>query len=363
MHITEIQDPQTWDQALRRLPNPHALQSWAWGDFKARHGWQATRLLFEQDGRPVAAGSVLQRQLPRLPLSILYVPKGPVLDWQDPDRALYVLGALEHLARQRRAILLKIDPDVYYPEDPDQEDQYAAVRPYNAPEIARTLERRGWRFSDDQIQFRNTVLLDLRPSEEDLLAQMKQKTRYNVRLASRRGVTIREGDRNDLGLFYRLYAETSQRDGFLIRPAAYYHDAWETFLSAGAAKLFLAEFQDEVLAGLLIFTFGPTAWYMYGASSDRYRKHMPNQLLQWEAMRQAKAAGCLLYDLWGAPDQLDETDPMWGVVRFKLGLGGYLVRGLGAWDYPASRVGYWFYTVIMPHYLDWLRGRDGSALE
>jgi peptidoglycan pentaglycine glycine transferase (the first glycine) len=362
MRTIEIHDPTTWDQALLSLPDPHVLQSWAWGEFKSRHGWRATRLLFKREDEPVAAASVLQRKLPRLPLSILYVPKGPALDWQDQNLALSILSALEAFARQRRAILLKIDPDIYYPSDDlPPEEVGESTRPECAPEIGRILESRGWRFSDDQIQFRNTVLLDLEPPEEDLLAQMKQKTRYNVRLAGRRGVTIREGGLGDLDLFHQLYAETSERDEFLIRPAEYYLDAWQTFLSAGTAKLLLAEFEGEAVAGLLLFVFGTTAWYMYGASSNRHRKHMPNQLLQWEAMRQAKAAGCLLYDLWGAPDHLDESDPMWGVVRFKLGLGGYLVEGLGAWDYPASRLGYWFYTGIMPRYLDWLRGRDETA--
>jgi lipid II:glycine glycyltransferase (peptidoglycan interpeptide bridge formation enzyme) len=115
------------------------------------------------------------------------------------------------------------------------------------------------------------------------------------------------------------------------------------------------------VAGLILFTFGSTAWYMYGASSSRHRKHMPNHLLQWEAIRQAKAVGCSLYDLWGAPDELDESDPMWGVYRFKLGLGGKLARGLGAWDFPAKRMGYRFYTTLLPRYLDLQRKRHGAG--
>jgi lipid II:glycine glycyltransferase (peptidoglycan interpeptide bridge formation enzyme) len=207
------------------------------------------------------------------------------------------------------------------------------------------------------------VLLDLGSPEDELLAAMKQKCRYNVRLAARRGVTIHQGSTADLGTFYHLYAETSQRDGFLIRPQAYYGDAWGSFLDAGLAHLLLAEVEGEAVAGLLLFTFGPTAWYMYGASSSLYRKHMPNNLLQWEAIRQAKGAGCTLYDLWGAPDHLDESDPMWGVVRFKLGLGGQLAQGLGAWDFPASRTTYFLYAAILPRYVSWLQRRhDGQRV-
>ena len=356
MRIVEINDAPTWDRALLDLPNPHVLQSWSWGEFKSRHGWTAERLLFQEEGHPVAAASVLQRKLPHLPVSILYVPKGPILDWTHADLVASILDELERLARRRRALFVKIDPDLYYPDAAPA----FSPRPANAPDIARLLESRGWRFSDDQIQFRNTVLLDLDRSEAELLAAMKQTTRRNVRLAARRGATIRQGAAADLDTFYRLYAETSQRQGFAIRPPAYYLDAWGSFLEAGLAHLLLAEVEAESVAGLMLFTFGATAWYIYGASSDRHRQQMPNQLLQWETICTAQAAGCTLYDLWGAPDHLDESDPMWGVYRFKLGLGGQLARGLGAWDFPASRLGYRLYTQVIPRYLAWLRGHRAN---
>ncbi len=356
MHIIRITDPQAWDRALLALPNPHVLQSWAWGDFKERHGWTATRLLFQEGARTVAAASLLQRRLWLLPLSILYVPKGPILDWADTVLAAQVLAELERLARGRRGIFLKIDPDVYYPE----EVPAFSGRATNAPIMARMLEAKRWFFSGDQIQFRNTVLLDIKRPEEDLLAAMKQKTRYNVRLAVRHGVAVRSGTASDLPLFYDLYAETARRDGFPIRPPAYYWDGWQSFLEAGRAHLLLAEVEGEPVAGLMLFTFGETAWYMYGASSDRYREHMPNYLLQWAAICRAREAGCTLYDLWGAPDRLHESDPMWGVVRFKLGLGGHVARGLGAWDFAVSRAAYRLYTVVIPGYLGWLRKMSGG---
>jgi peptidoglycan pentaglycine glycine transferase (the first glycine) len=363
MQTISIDDARAWDGALLALPNPHILQSWAWGEFKSRHGWRATRLLFKEGGETVAAASVLQRKLPRLPLSILYVPKGPALDWPRAGLTERIMQELARLARRERALFIKIDPDIYYPEDvPD-----FSSRPARAMETARLLESQGWRTSGEQIQFRNTLLLDLERSEDELLAGMKQKTRYNVRLAARRGVSVRSIGAGDsaagrhaerdaaLSLFYKLYAETGRRDGFAIRPPDYYRDAWGTFVEGGFARLFFAEFEGEALAGLMLLGFGSTAWYMYGASSARQRQRMPNYLLQWEAIRWAREQGYTLYDLWGAPDELDDSDPMWGVVRFKLGLGGQLARGLGAWDFPVSRAGYWFYTSVMPRYLDWLR--------
>jgi peptidoglycan pentaglycine glycine transferase (the first glycine) len=373
MQVVHVADSQSWDRALLALPNPHVLQSWAWGEFKSEHGWCATRLLFQEEGRPVAAASVLRRKLPWLPLSVSYVAKGPILDWTNTALAARVLAELERLARQRGSVFVKIDPDVYYPGDVPPTAGSILSRPACAPTTEATLRARRWRFSDEQIQFRNTVLLDLRRSEEDLLAAMKQKTRYNVRLATRRGVTVRQASAADLDRFYQLYAETAQRDGFPIRPADYYLGVWQRFLQStprlrtgqaaseavagGRASLLLAEVEGEVVAGLLLFTLGSAAWYMYGASSNRHRERMPNQLLQWEAMRWARAAGCDLYDLWGAPDALDESDPMWGVLRFKLGLGGRLVQGLGAWDFVANRLAYRLYTVVIPRYLGWLRGQ------
>lgn len=362
MHVVEITDARVWDRALLSLPNPHILQSWDWGEFKSRHGWRATRLLFDEGAGAVAAASVLERKVPRLPLSILYVAKGPALDWTDMALARRVLEELEHLARRRRALLVKIDPDVYYPEHAPE----FSPRPPFAHKVAQLFELQGWRFSNEQIQFRNTLLLDLTRTEDELLAAMKQKTRYNVRLAGRRGVTIRritpayevEGFPGALALFYQLYAETAQRDRFIIRPFDYYRDAWGAFLQGGKAHLLLAEFEGETVAGLLVFTFGSVAWYMYGASAWRHRREMPSYLLQWEAIRHVKAAGCTLYDLWGAPDVMDESDPMWGVARFKLGLGGQLACGVGAWDMVVNRIAYQLYQTVLPRYLGWLRSRN-----
>jgi len=343
--IVEVNDPQAWDDALLNLPTSHVLQSWSWGEFKAAYGWTATRLLFTEGGQIRAAAQVLRRQLPRLPLAVMYVPKGPALDYADLSLLETVLARLEAVARRGRAIFVKIDPDVCLADDDESHPVVAA------------LTQRGWRHSAEQIQFPNTVLVDLARDEDAILAAMKSKTRYNIRLAARRGVRVRLGSMDDLPLFYRLYNETSQRDGFLIRPYAYYQDAWGRFLKAGRAQLFLAEHEGETLAGLILFIFGKTAWYMYGASSGRQRKLMPNHLLQWEAMRWARAQGCTVYDMWGAPDVLDESDPMWGVYRFKAGFGGQFTRRIGAYDYPTWRPLYWAYTVVMPRYLDFLRRR------
>lgn len=280
-----------------------------------------------------AAASVLRRRASPFPLSILYVPKGPLLDYDDRDLLAAVLAELEGIARAQRAIFVKIDPDV----------------PASHETTTSLLRRRGWQPSPEQIQFRNTLHTDLRPDADDILMAMKPKTRYNIRYAERKGVKVAPSD--DLPLFYDMYAETAQRDGFLIRPFEYYRDAWGVFTEAGLAQLFIAWYQGEPLAGVLPFRFGDTAWYMYGASRDVQRNLMPTYLLQWEAMLWAKEHGCTRYDWWGAPDRLDETDPMWGVYRFKAGFAAEFVEQIGAWDFPASRPLYRVYTTLMPRYL------------
>ncbi len=350
--VTQIDDRDEWDSALQTLPRPHALQSWDWGAFKERWGWQATRLLWQQEGQPVAAAQVLRRRLLHTPLSIMYAPKGPLLAYNDAALFDTVLCALEEEARRRRCLFVKIDPDVRLGIGTQESDPEPA-----AQAVLAALRRRGWRHSADQIQFRNTVLVDLTPDEQQLLARMKPKTRYNLRLAERRGVSIRRGSGDDLRAFYALYRETSRRDGFLIRPFAYYQDVWSLFLAAGRAHLLVAELGAEPIAGLMLFVFGHTAWYMYGASADTHRDLMPSHLLQWEAMRLARQLGCTCYDMWGAPDRFDESDRMWGVYRFKIGFGGETVRGLGAYDFTPAPGLYYFYCIAMPRLLALMRRR------
>lgn len=329
---------------LRRLPAPHVLQTWEWGAFKERHGWRAVHWLWEAGGAPRAAMLVLARRVGVLPARVLYVPKGPLLDYGDLPLLTRVLVDLEGLARRERALFVKMDPDV------------EADGPYG-DKVTGLLRRRGWRFSREQIQFRNTLLLNLALEPEEILAQMKSKWRYNIRLAGRRGVSVREGGLDDLPLLYRMYRETSLRDRFVIRPESYYRDAWGTFIEAGLAQPLIAEVEGEPVAMMILFRFGQRAWYMYGASRALHRERMPNHLLQWEAIRWAKGHGCAVYDLWGAPDALDESDPMWGVYRFKQGFGARLVRHIGAYDYPTSHFLYWLYTTAARWLLALMRWR------
>lgn len=345
IQIKTIHTRAEWDHALATLPSAHVLQSWEWGEFKTRWGWSAARLVWMQSTTPAAAAQILGRTIPGTPWRFLYVAKGPALDYGNTSLADQVLADLETYARETKALFVKIDPDVprLYGE-PDEVQTLDIV----GQAVLKLLNQRGWRFSPEQIQFRNTVIIDLTPDPDDLLAAMKSKWRYNIRLAGRKGVTVRVGTPDELAAFYPMVAETAARDGFLIRPEAYYRDVWQRFLETDQAELLLASVGDESVAGLVLFYNGRTAWYMYGASTGEHRPLMPNHLLQWTAIERAKAQGCTRYDLWGAPDVFDESDRMWGVYRFKRGFGGQVVQGLGAFDYPVNRPLYWAFTAALP---------------
>jgi peptidoglycan pentaglycine glycine transferase (the first glycine) len=349
---------ETWDRLIAQLPDPHILQTGEWGRLKSQYGWRSSPLSWPAGApTPGAAALVLERSLRAgpftLPLRVLYVPKGPLLDWRDRALRGRALDEIQSLARARGAIFVKIDPDVIVGTGLPGENP---PDPLGA-EVSCELGERGWRSSAEQIQFRNSMWIDLRLSEEDLLARMKPKMRYNLRLAEKKGVCVRAGAEPDLGLLYQMYAETSVRDGFAIRGEGYYRAVWSAFLQASMADILIAEVEGEPVAAVVVMRFERRAWYLYGMSRAAHREKMPNVLLQWHAMRRAKAAGCAVYDLWGAPDEFNELDPMWGVYRFKEGLGAQVVRTLGAWDYPVHPHLYRWYTQILPKILGVMRRR------
>lgn len=385
-----------WNSILSRLPNPHFLQTYEWGQVKAKYRWSPRYAVWDSSGQwkvgsdpnrlstfhsPVAAALILKRTIPMAGmsarLSILYVPKGPLLDWSNEALRNRVLNDLQSLANKEGAIFLKMDPDVILGTGVPGTMDYVVDE--GGQTVMFELEQRGWRYSSDQIQFKNTVLIDLSPSEEEMLALMKQKTRYNIRLAEKKDVVLRIGTQGDFDVLYKMYAETSLRDRFVIRDQEYYKTVWQTFvinprpgvsnlesqitspqLSIPSAEILIAEVNNEPIAAIFVFYFSGRAYYVYGMSRDVHREKMPGYLLQWEAIKRAKAKGCRIYDLWGAPDVFGESDTMWGVFRFKQGLGGKVVRTLGAWDYAPNPFWYKLYSEIIPRVLDVMRARGKS---
>jgi len=373
-----------WNKILNSLPEAHLLQSAQWAEVKGQFGWQPFFLVWQEheddlelivrtDGdltikNPAAAALVLERKVFR-GLSVIYVPKGPILrNWGDKNLHQRVIADLQEFAQSAGAIQIKIDPDLHIGRGiPGEED--AETDPLGI-EITKELTEGGWQFSSDQIQFRNTFLIDLRPEEDELLSRMKSKTRYNIRLASRKGITIRYGDQTDLGNLYKMYAETSLRGGFTIRGEEYYQSLWQVFMKESlnsvidpTAQPIIAEFEGKPVAGAVMFRFGGRAWYLHGMSLPEHSDKMATYLVQWEGMRWAKENGCVTYDMWGAPDHFAEDDSMWGVYRFKRGFGGEVIRTIGAWDYPVKPLVYKVYTRLLPMMLNALRKIGHSKIE
>jgi len=366
LELQSISDVNGWNQQIEHLPGAHALQTREWGQVKSEFGWKPYALTWSTNPAQVtAAALVLQRSISitrfAMRLSVMYCPRGPLLDWSDAPLARQVLDDLQDFARQKGAIFLKIDPDLPLgygvPDEPDSDDNPAGLK------IQEILTKRGWLFSEEQIQFRNTVAVDLTADEDALLMRMKSKTRYNLRLAERRGVTVRVGGIEDIDLLYQMYAHTALRDDFLIRSKAYYETVWRTFFNAGLAEPLIAEVDCQPVGAVVIFRFGGRAWYIHGMSLDEHREKMFNYRLQWEAMLRAKSAGCHTYDMWGAPDTFAEDDPLWGVYRFKDGFGGRVIRTLGAWDAPVRPLLYRLYGQVLPKILSRMRKRGKSATQ
>lgn len=289
---------------------PHLLQSPLWGQFKAGFGWEP-----EFFRSPSAQAQVLFRQLP-LGFSIAYLPKGPVgEDWAS------LWSQIDAACKKRRAVFLQVEPDLAESD--------------LTTELAEQLQ--GFAIEQHTIQPRNTILVNLEADDEELLARMKQKTRYNIRLAEKKGVVIRETD--DINGFYQQMQTTGKRDGFAVHDVSYYQKAFDIFSPTGACVLLGAFHEEKPLAYLMLFLSGDRSWYFYGASDDASRNLMPTYMLQWEAMRWSKAHGASTYDLWGIPDasieELEErfmqrSDELWGVYRFKRGFGGEVVRSVPA---------------------------------
>ncbi len=305
-----------WKDFLAHHPHAHLLQTAEWGELKSEFGWEAIRIVSEEG----IGAQILFRKL-RVGLSLAYLPKGPLVE-QSPRRTGEGFWAeVDALCRRRRAVLCKVEPDAW-------EDEETPV-----------MLPASFRASPHNIQPPRTLVVDIGCREEEILARMKQKTRYNIRLAERKGVRVRAWD--DLASFHEMLQRTGRRDGFGVHAPQYYRRAYELFHPSGMCELWVAEHSGHPLAALMVFARGRRAWYVYGASTDEQRHLMPTYLLQWQAMRWARARGAQEYDLWGVPDE-DEAaleaqferrrDGLWGVYRFKRGFGGRLRRAQPALD-------------------------------
>jgi peptidoglycan pentaglycine glycine transferase (the first glycine) len=336
---------QAWDALVAAHPHGHILQTGRWARLKSQFGWQADRAVLQAGLRPdapiLAGASLLFRRLP-WGQTLAYAPKGPLVAWDDAQQVQAVLAQIRKVCQEHRAALLKIEPEL-----PESE------------ELASRLAGYGFVHSPQRIQPLSTIHISLAGDPDEILARMKPKWRYNIRLAERKGVAIRRGTCDNIPAIQELLTVTGARDRFGVHSEAYYRAATELFQPAGLADWLIAEHEGKMLAAIAVFGLGPNAWYMWGASGEEGRNLMPNHALQWAAIQWARERNCRTYDLWGIPDEVG-TDPaayaepeswgeggLWGVYRFKQGFGGEVVRYTGTWDLPLSQPGYALYRLAL----------------
>jgi peptidoglycan pentaglycine glycine transferase (the first glycine) len=324
LRTVPVAQREAWNRFVAEHPQGHVLQSWEWGELKATTGWQPLRIaLWNRQTQHIVAGAqVLRRGAPHIPLwagHLAYVPKGPLLDWSQAESSITFCQLLDHCLRRQGALALRIEPGL------QADTSQASYMQKYWPDLCASPV--------PPVQPLRTIMLDLQASEDELRARMKEKWRYNIGLATRRGVQVRVASTlADVQAWYRLLQVTAKRDQFGIHTLDYYVQAWQLLSAQERTTLLLAEYEGQLLAGIFVTLFAHEAIYLYGASSNEHRNLMPNYLLQWEAIRWARQRGALRYDLWGIPATDDETEAMAGVYRFKRGWGGDVVSFIGCFE-------------------------------
>lgn len=312
MEARIITDRQEWNDFVASSVCCNITQSYEWGEMLPYLGDDRLRVgVVDADGKLCAAMLVLVARAPIINQTYFYAPRGPVVDDPNSPAVAVLLNFVKTEAHKRHAFMLSIEPSV---ADDNTEWQVA-------------MRRYGFRSSPYAKHIRHEWVLDISPDEKAVLAQMKEKWRYNIRLAGRKGITVRRAEsQEDFDKWYKLYITTSDRDQFFIHPQDFYEKVLALFKEDDRAALFLAEFEGKPIAGTIILWLGEWSWYMYGASANEQRERMPNHLLQWTSMQWAKSKGCKYYNFRGIPDVLEEGQELWGVYTFKRGFGGFPIR-------------------------------------
>lgn len=323
-----------WDTFTKDYPDVHILQTLQWGKLKEQFGWKMDHLIQGEWGAQILIRSILPA------MKMAYIAKGPlalkssIKSWLSGDESVGAdfIKLLDEYCRDHKIFFVKIEPD---------EKDFGVIP-------------MGFIRSSQTIQPLNTILVNIEEDDEIILQRMKQKTRYNIRLAERKGVKVETSD--DIETFYLLARQTSQRDQFGIHSLGYYQTAYQLFHNCGQCELFLARYAGKAISGIMVFANGNRAWYFYGASSNEHREVMSPYLLQWEAIQWAKRKGCSFYDLWGIPDYneaylednfMQNEKGLWGVYRFKRGFGGCVFRSAGAFDRVYNPRLYQFYRLLL----------------
>ena len=316
--ISPKEKAEEWNQFIVQN-NGSFLQSEQWGEFQKTFGRKTWRVEVGGDLKAL----IIKHNLPLL-RNYLYCPRGPVLRNGAGDRSRIIklfIKEIKKIAKKERSIFLKVEPEI---------------------RTVPLLE--GLSLSSKQIQPSQTLILDITKSEDDLLKQMGQKTRYNIKLSQRKGIAIREAPSNSrlaINAFLILLKKTAEKDNFHAHPEEYYQKMFNFLGEKGLIKLFLAKRGKKIIAAGIFSFFGETAVYLHGASDYNSRQLMAPYLLQWQAILEAKKLGLKYYDFGGIDAQ------KWpGVTRFKRGFGGREITHPGAFDLVFRPIWYKTYNIV-----------------
>lgn len=292
----------------------HFLQSPEWA--KVKTDWENEMIVVEENDEIKGAMSILLRKVPIFNRYIMYAPRGFVCDEHDKETLRKLTEKAKEVAKKYKAFIFRLDPDIS-----NDDEEFKKIAEELGYKIKKNIKN-----IDQVIQPKYVSRLNLsNKTEDELLASFNQKTRYNIRLAKKKGVQTRIGTKDDLETFYNIMKETGSRDNFFIRPLSYFEHLYEC-MGEKHARLIIAEHEGNPIAAVMPIMYGNKVWYLYGGSSNKYRNLMPNYLLQFEMMKWGLENNCDIYDFRGVSGFKDENDPQYGVYRFKKGFNGDFVE-------------------------------------
>ena len=305
---TNSEERKEIEEFITKHERAHFLQSPEWAKVKLE--WKHEEIILRnKDGKIIAYLSVLLRKVPILKRYIMYAPRGPICDIHDEKIIKDLTNEIRKIAKKYKAFIFRADPDILVDDD----------------EFKRIIKEAGIKIKEniksinDVIQPKYVFRLNLKDkTEEEILQSFHQKTRYNIRLAARKGVTVRVGTKEELPEFYKTMKETGSRDNFIIRSLEYYEKIYECLVEEHV-RIMLAEYEGEVIAATMPILYGNKVWYLYGGSKNEKRNLMPNYLLQWEMIKWALENKCDVYDFRGISGFKDEHSDSYGVYKFKKG--------------------------------------------
>ena len=317
MRLLEEKDKEEYKKFLESHDRCNFQQSLEWGEVKT--SWKKEVILSEnKDGKIRGSLCVWIRKIPIFG-NIMYSARGPVCDLYDEEIIKDLKDGADLLAKKYNAFVLRVEPDILKSDE----------------EFRKIITKNGFKIKDDSKDFKDEIQprfvfrLNLKgKTEEEVFAELHQKTRYNVRLATKKGVVIKEGTREDLKDFHKIMIETGERDNFIIRSLEYFEKMYDE-MAPNHMKLFMAYHEDKPISGIIPIMYGNKVWYLYGASSNSHRNLMPNYLLQWTMIQEAIKRGADMYDFRGVSGVVDESHPQYGLYRFKKGFNADFTEFIG----------------------------------